>query len=118
MMIGPYCAPALKLVVVVDRPGLIRSVEIAFGLVHVGAAKRRAQRLQAQAVGRERGGIRLHPHGRTLPAADAHQAHAFELRNSLRHARFRQLFDLAAAARSSDVMASVRIGASAGFVLL
>ncbi len=91
-MIGPYCAPACKLVVIVNRPGLIRSVEIALGLVHVGAGQRGSQSLQTQSIGRQRGGIRLHPNGRALPSADAHQTYAFELGNSLRHARFRQLF--------------------------
>ena len=90
----PVLRAGLQLVVVVDGPGLIRTVEIALGLIHVGAGQRRAQRLQTQAVGRQRGGIGLHPDGRTLSAADADQTDAFELRNSLRHARFRQLLDL------------------------
>ena len=45
----------LQLIVVVDGPGLLRTVEIALGLIHVGAGERGAQRLEAQAVGRERG---------------------------------------------------------------
>ena len=94
MMMGSYICCRTELIVVVDGPGLVGAVEVALGLVDVGAAEGGAQRFQTQAVGGQRDGIRLHPHGGPLAAADAHQAHALELRNSLRHARFGQLFDL------------------------
>ncbi len=114
---GPVLLAGLKLIVIVDGPGLVRSVEVTLGLIHVGAAQRRPQRLQAQAVRGQRSRVGLHAHGGALAAADAHQAHALELRNSLRHARFGQFLHFGQR-QGLEVMASVRIGASAGFVLL
>ena len=58
-------------VVVINSPSLVRSVEIALGLVDVRAGERRSQRLETKAVGRQRRRIRTHAHSRALSSADA-----------------------------------------------
>ena len=63
---GPVLLAGLKLVVIVDGPSLIGAVEIALGLVYVGAGKGGAQSFQAEAVGGQSGGICAHAYGGAL----------------------------------------------------
>ena len=106
-----------QLVVGADLVGLVRAVEAALGLVDVGGDDGAAQVLQVQAVGSQHGGVGLNAHRRLLAAADAHQADARQLRNLGRQARIRQVFHLGQR-HGVGVSASVRMGVSAGLVLL
>src|SRR6185295_13881224 len=76
-----------ELVVGGDRVRQARAVEVALGLVDVGGGDRGADVVEVQTVGREQGGIGLDAHRRLLPAADAHQADAGQLRDLLRQPR-------------------------------
>src|SRR5207247_8559353 len=69
-------------------------VEVALRLVHVRLRERGAHVLEAEAVGGQRRRVRLDAHGGLLPAADADQPDAGELRYLLRQPRVRQVLDL------------------------
>ena len=60
-----------ELVVRIDRVGALGTVEAALGAVRVGRGDRRAQGVEADAVGGERLGVGLDPHRRPLAAARA-----------------------------------------------
>ncbi len=81
---------ALELVVGIDRVGARRPVEIALRRVDVGVGDRRAQIVDVEAVGGERARIGLDAHRRPLPAADADEADAGQLRDLLRRAACRR----------------------------
>src|SRR3990172_1293734 len=83
-----------ELVVGVDRGRAGGPVETALGLVYIGIGDCSAQIIEAEVVGRERLRIRLDAHRGPLAAADAHQAHARQLRNFLRDARVDQILHL------------------------
>ena len=83
-----------QLVVRADLVCLMRAVEIALGLVHIGGRDRIADILQIQAVGGQGRGISLNPHRRLLPSADAHQSHARQLRDFRREPRIGQVLHL------------------------
>ena len=74
--------------------GLMRSIEVAFGLIHVGGNDGGAQILQIDTVGRHRRGIRLNPDRRLLPAAYADQADPGQLRNLRRQPGVGKILDL------------------------
>ena len=114
----PILSAGLELIVIVDGPRLIRPVEIAFGLVHIGTGQGRSQSLHAQAVRCERCGICLDTDGGTLSSADAHETDALELQGILCAIRVSASSSTFGNGTVVDVRASVRIGASAGFVLL
>ena len=108
-----------QLVVGADRVGLLRAVEVALGLVDVGAARapcagpRGSGRSDASAVGLTwtRTAGFCPPLMLTSPTPE-------QLRDLLRQPRVGEVLDLSTAAASFEVSASVRIGASAGLVLL
>ncbi len=83
-----------QLVVGVERERALGAVEVALRLVDVGAGHRGPQRLQVQAVRRQRLRVGLDPDGRALAAGDAHQPDAGKLRQLLRHARVHQVVHL------------------------
>ena len=82
------------LIVGADRVRLVRAVEAALGLVHVGLRDGRAQVFEGEPVRGERRGVRLDAHRRLLPAADAHEPDARQLRDLLREARVRKVLHL------------------------
>ena len=96
----------------------MRAVEAAFGLIDVGGGDRRAQVLEAQAVGGKRRGVGLDAHGRLLPAADADQPDARRAAKSSAPTACRRGPGPWASGKVAEVKASVRIGASAGLTLL
>ncbi len=61
--------------------GLMGSIEVSFGLIHVGGNQGGAQILKIYAVGGHRRRVRLNPHGRLLSAAYAHQPNPRQLRH-------------------------------------
>ena len=65
-----------QLVVGVDRVRALRPVEAALGAVRVGRRDRRAQRVDADAVRRQRLRVGLDPHRRPLAAGERDQADA------------------------------------------
>ncbi len=69
-----------QLIVGIDLVVLVRPIEVTLGLIDAGRGERRAQILEVEAVGRQRHRIGLNAHRRLLPAADAHQADAAQLR--------------------------------------
>ena len=83
-----------ELIVRVDLIILMRTVEIALGGVEAGLLQRRANVLEIDAIGRQRGGIHLHADGGFLSAADTDQTDAGKLRNFLREARVREVLNL------------------------
>ncbi len=106
-----------ELIVGVDLVILAGAVEIAFGGVDAGADERGTQVLHVEAVGRQLDRVCLDADRRFLAAADTHQADAGDLGDLGREARVDQVFHLRER-HESDVMAMVRMGASAGLVLL
>jgi hypothetical protein len=84
----------LQLVVGVDRVGARRPVEIALRRVDVGGADGGAQIVEIEPIGGERPRIGLDAHRRALPAADADEADAGQLRDLLREARVGEILDL------------------------
>ena len=96
---------------------LARAVEAAFGLVDVGRRDRGPHVFEVQAVGCERGRIRADANGRLLASGERHQPDAGQLRDfGARRVSARSW--TVDSGSVSDVSASVRIGASAGFTLL
>ena len=94
---------ALHLVVGVDRRCAQRAVEAALGLAHVGRADGVAQVVERQAERGQRLRVGAHAHRGPLPAGDADQPHARQLRDLLRQAAFHQVVHArspAASARS------------------
>ena len=89
-----YCGGVLELVVGVDGRGLRWAVEISLRSVDVEVADRRANVVDVEAVGGQRLGFDLHPHRRTVAAADADEADAAQLRNFLREPGFAQILEL------------------------
>ena len=83
-----------QLIVGADRVGLMGAVEVAFGLIDVGLGDAGAQGFQGEAVGGQRRRVDLNTHGRLLPAADADQSDAGQLRNFLRQPGIREIFDI------------------------
>ncbi len=83
-----------QLVVGIDFVSLLWAVEIAQGLIDAGLLKDGAEGFEIDAIGRKGGGIGLNAHGGLLPAADGDEAHAGNLRDLLRQARVRQVFNL------------------------
>ena len=73
-----------KLVIGVDFVGLLRSVEIALGLVDTGLLQAGANIVK----------VGLDADRRFLAAADAHQSHAGQLRDLLRQPCVREILDL------------------------
>ena len=80
----PVLRTGEKLIVGGNGERTLRPVEGSLGLIDVGRHDGAAQIFQAQSVGGQRGRVRLHPHGRALSSADAHQPHARQLGNFLR----------------------------------
>jgi len=72
---------------------LVRAVEGAFGLIHVGLTESSPQIFQTHTIGSERRRIRLDSHGGALAAADADKADAGKLRDFLRESRVGEIFD-------------------------
>jgi hypothetical protein len=107
---------ALDLVVGIERPGARRPVERALGRIDVGVGDGRAQIVDIETIGGEREHVGDHAHRGPLPAADADESHAFELRDLLRQARIGQILELRER-QVFEVMPRVRIGASAGLTL-
>ena len=89
----PVLAAAQKLIVGGDGEGTLRAVEGALGLIDVGRCDRAADVFEADPIGGESRRIGLHPHGWTLAAADADQAHARQLRDLLRQSGVREIFN-------------------------
>ncbi len=83
-----------QLIVGADLIRLMRAVEIALGLIHVGGRDGVAQIFQVQSVRRQRRRVGLDAHRRLLAAADAHQSHARQLRNLGRQPRIGQILHL------------------------
>ncbi len=75
-----------------DRAG--GAIEAALGQVDVGGPNRVADMRHAQAIGGLRGRVDLDAHRRTLPAGQADQANARQLRQALCHARVDQVIHL------------------------
>ena len=84
-----------QLIVRADGEGLPVCFNIALGQVHVRVSHRRTDIFEAQPVGGQRGGVGLNPYSRPLAAADAHQAHAGQLRNLLPQRSVGKIFHLA-----------------------
>ena len=72
-----------ELIVGGDGEAAGRAIERALGGVGGGGGKHAANVLERQPLGRELGGIDLHPHRRLLFAADRHLRHAGNLRDLL-----------------------------------
>src|SRR5208282_2723025 len=85
---------AEQLVVRLNLVVLLWAVEIALRLVETGLLQGGAHILEVDAIRGKRGGIYANPHSRLLPAADADESHARELRDFLREARIGEIFDL------------------------
>src|SRR6185437_13535088 len=85
---------ALDLVVGVDGPGTRRAVQRALGRVDVGVGDGGAQVIDVEPVGGKRAHVGNDAHRGPLAAADAHQAHALDLRDLLRHARVGEVLEL------------------------
>jgi hypothetical protein len=83
-----------KPIVGADRVRLLPAIEAALGSVDVGGSDGRANILECEPVRGERRRVRLDAHGRLLPAADAHEADARELRDLRRELRVRQILHL------------------------
>ena len=83
-----------KLVIGVDFVGLLRSVEIALGLVDTGLLQAGANVVKVDAVGGKRGGIGLNADRRFLATGNTHQPHARQLRDLLRQPCVREILDL------------------------
>jgi len=81
---GVVVVRALDLIVGVDRVGALRPVEIALGRVDVGVGDGGAQVVDVEAVAGELAQVRLDAHRRSLPAGDADEADARQLRDLLR----------------------------------
>ena len=82
----PVVVAREQLIVGVDRVRLRGALEVALRLVDVRLRDRGAHVFEADLVGGERRRVRLDPHRRLLPAAEAHQADPRELRDLLREA--------------------------------
>ena len=78
-----------QLVVGVERIGLARAVERAFGQIDIGLAEHRTHVLEIDAARRQRLRIHLHADRRLLLAADADEADAGDLRYLLQQDVFR-----------------------------
>src|ERR1035437_3829452 len=83
-----------ELVVGADGVRLLLAIEVALGLVDVGAGDGGAQVLEGNSIRRERGRIGLYADRRFLAAADTDQTHAGQLGNLLGQTRVGQVFDL------------------------
>ena len=83
-----------QLIVGVDLIILMRSVEVSLGGIDAGLRERRAQVFKVESVRRQRSRIGLNAHGRLLPAADAHQADAAQLRKLGRKPRIHHILNL------------------------
>ncbi len=77
-----------------DDGSPLRAVEGALRLIDVRCGHDDAQILQREPVGRQGSRIRLNPHSRPLPAADAHEPDAGQLRNLLSEPGFSEIFHL------------------------
>ena len=80
------------LVVGIDRIGAAGAVEGSLGAVLIGVVDGGAQVVDVQTVRRQRSRIHHDAYRGTLSAADADDAHAFELRDLLCDARVRKVF--------------------------
>src|SRR6185312_276721 len=69
-----------QLVIGIERKGLARAVERAFGQIDIGLAERRAAALEIDAARGKRLRIELHAHRGLLLAADTDEADAGYLR--------------------------------------
>ena len=72
----------------------VGTVEISFRGVDVEVADRRADVVDVETVGGQRLGFDLHPHRRTVTAADADEADAAQLRDFLGEPGFAQILKL------------------------
>ena len=106
------------LIVGTDGVGLSKAVEIAFGLVDIGLAERRADIFQAKSVSGKRAGVDADSDGRLLAAANALRDLRQGVEKSFARAWCQR--DLRPWSREQwlNVRARVRIGASAGLTLL
>ena len=106
-----------QLVVGVDRVGALRAVEAALGAVGVGRRDRGAQRVEADAVRRQRLGVGLDAHRRPLAAATSVTRPTPETWLIFCASRVLTRFCTSVSGMVSDVIASVSTGASAGLTL-
>ena len=90
---GAILIGAGDLIIGIDGQRLRRAVEIALGRVDIEIAERGADVIDIEAIGGERLRIDLDAHGRPLPAADADEADARELRDFLREPRLAHVLD-------------------------
>src|SRR3989441_826910 len=85
------CTSCTDARMVADGVRLRRALEVPLREVHVRLRDGGAEVLEPEVVGRERRGVRLDADGGLLPAAEAHQADARQLRDLLREARVGQV---------------------------
>ena len=90
----PVVLARQELIVRADDRSPSRAVERALGLIDVGGSHHRAQVFKGQSVGGQGSRVGLNPHGRPLPAADADEPHARQLRNLLGKPGIREIFNL------------------------
>ncbi len=81
------------LVVRPDAVALLRSLQIALGLIGIRRRQSAAQILEAQSVRGQSSGIGLHTHGGLLSAADGDETDTRQLRDLLREGRVGQVLD-------------------------
>jgi hypothetical protein len=118
MMSGLNAVGLEELVVGRERVVLPRPVDVALRLVDVRGDQDRARTSSRLSPSPRALRVDLHAHRRLLAAVQRDEADARDLRDLLREDRVGEVVDLARAAATSELTLSVRIGVSAGLLLL